>query len=144
MNNEEPAAVAGPDRRTLVRDMAVLQVKLIVDGLRDFLLVPISIAAGIVSLLKAGKEPGTEFYDLLRFGRRSERLINLFAAADRARAREDDEETLPDIDQMVARVETFVVDEYNNGGITAQAKERLDRVLASVRRRAARPPENGS
>jgi len=60
------------DRQTLVRDIAVLQVKLVVDGLRDFILVPISMIAGIISLVKIGKEPATEFYDLLKMGRRSE------------------------------------------------------------------------
>ena len=36
------------DRWTLIRDVAVLQVKLIVDGLRDFILVPISLVAGLI------------------------------------------------------------------------------------------------
>ena len=31
------------DRRTLIRDVSVLQAKLIVDGLRDLILVPLSI-----------------------------------------------------------------------------------------------------
>ena len=125
----------GPDRRTLIRDVAVLQVKLIVDGFRDFILVPVSIAAGLVSLLKGGHRPGTEFYDLLRYGRRSERMINLFGAAERVHGPADDEGPLPDIDDIVTRVETFVVDEYRSGGITAQAKERFDQVVSAARRR---------
>ncbi len=130
---------ATPDRWTLTRDIAVLQVKLVVDGLRDFLLVPVSLAAGILSLLKGGEHPGTEFYDLLRYGRRSERLINLFGAASRVHGPAADEESLPDIDDMVAKVETFVVDEYRTGGITAQAKEHFDQVLRSVRRMGLTP-----
>ena len=127
----EPTLVV-PDRWTLIRDMGVLQVKLIVDGLRDFLLVPVSIATGIVSLLKGGERPGPEFYELLRYGRRTERLINLFGAAERVYGPAE-EETLPDIDQMVAKVETFVVDEYKSGGITAQAKEQIDKMLDTMR-----------
>lgn len=126
---------AVPNRWTLIRDIAVLQVKLVVDGLRDFLLVPVSMAAGIYSLLTGGDKPGTEFYDLLRYGRRSERIINLFGAADRVHDSKADESSLPDIDDMVAKVETFVVDEYRKGGITAQAKEHIDQVLNSVRRK---------
>jgi hypothetical protein len=122
-----------PDRWELVRDIAVLQVKLIVDGLRDFLLVPVSIFAGIYSLLSGGERPGTEFYELLHFGRRSERMINLFGAADRVQG-QDDDGPLPDIDDMVAKVENFVVDEYRKGGMTAQAKDRIDNVLDSLRR----------
>ena len=41
-----------PDRWTLIRDILVLQLKLVVDGMRDFILVPISLIVGIASLLK--------------------------------------------------------------------------------------------
>ena len=37
-------------RLDLVRDIAVFQAKLIVDGLRDLMLVPASLIAGIMSL----------------------------------------------------------------------------------------------
>lgn len=126
-----------PDRWTLIRDLLVLQFKLVVDGLRDFVLVPVSLATGAYSLLKGGKRPGTEFYDLLRYGRQSDRVINLFGAADRIHDPGNDDEALPDIDEFVSRMETFVVDEYRRGGITAQAKERIDRALDAVNRRAA-------
>ena len=60
-----------PPAWTLIRDVAVLQVKLIVDGLRDLILVPTSLIAGIVSLSKTkdGK-PGPEFYSLVSAGKR--------------------------------------------------------------------------
>ena len=122
-----------PYRWELIRDILVLQVKLIVDGLRDFLLVPVSLVVGLVSLVRGGDRPGTEFYDLLRYGRRTERLINLFGAADRVQGATEDAETIPDIDTMVTRVERFLVDEYKKGGITAQAKDHMDQVLDSVR-----------
>ena len=130
---QEPEA---PDRWTLIRDIAVLQVKLVVDGLRDFLLVPISLVTGIVSLLRGGDTPGTDFYDLLRLGRRSERWINLFGAADRVKGKRGEDEAFGggDIDDMVARVESFIVDEYRKGGVTAQAKDRLDKALDSLTR----------
>ena len=55
-----------PDRWTLIRDIAVFQFKLFVDGVRDLVLVPVSLVLGLVSLLKGGDRVGTEFYDLLR------------------------------------------------------------------------------
>ena len=128
------------DRRTLVRDIAILQVKLVVDGLRDFILVPVSLVAGIVSLVKSGDEPATEFYDLLKMGRRSERWINLFGAAERVHgpANEDDQLLPEDIDALVSRVESFVVDEYKKGGVTKQAKDQVDRALNTLHKRASR------
>ena len=131
------------DRWTLIRDVAVLQVKLVVDGLRDFILVPVSIGAGIVSLLRSEDGPGTEFYDLLRAARRSERAINLFGAAERVHGPPANDKPLPDIDDLVSRVEVFVVDEYRNGGISAQAKEHVDQILKTMRHRGSgyRPPD---
>lgn len=128
-----------PDRWTLIRDILVLQVKLVVDGLRDVILVPISLLIGIISLLKAGNSSGSEFYELLRVGRRSERWINLFGAAERAYgpAITDDRFPAEDIDELVSRVESFVVDEYRQGGVTRQVKDQLDRALNSLHKLAS-------
>lgn len=139
--NKEPKAAAGNPRVELVRDVLVFQVKLLVDGLRDLLLVPVSIAAGLMSLIHKGPRPGPQFYDLLRVGRKSEHWINLFAAADRQpgsdgmAGRRPSGNGQPDIDELVARVESFIVQEYRNGEITGQARQRLDRALESLRAR---------
>ena len=129
-----------PDRWTLIRDVAVFQVKLLFDGFRDLLLLPISLIAGFASLIKGGRNPSSDFYDLLRVGRRSERWINLFGAASHLHGPPSDEDRFPveDVDEMVSRVESYVVDEYRRGGVTAQAKERLDKALDLVHKKAQR------
>lgn len=119
----------------LIRDVAVLQVKLLVDGFRDLLLLPAALVAGAVSLLSGGDgRPGPQFYRLLALGKRSERWINLFGALDDApeAPAPDSVATAPDIDDIVSRLESFVVDEYKRGGVTRQAKERIDRALAAL------------
>jgi len=140
MSNENETNAAG-GRWALIRDVAVFQVKLIVDGLRDLVLVPVSLVAGFISLLKGGAGPGPEFYDLLRFGRRSERWINLFGAANQVHGPESQDDQFPadDMDEIVSRLESFVVDEYNKGGVTAQAKQRLDQALNRLSRRQKKP-----
>ncbi len=140
IESEEVEKLDGPDRWTLIRDVAVFQIKLLFDGFRDLLLLPISLIAGIVSLVKGGREPSSEFYDLLRIGRRSERWINLFGAASHLHGPPSDEDRFPveDVDEMVSRVESYVVDEYRRGGVTAQAKERLDKALDLLHRKARR------
>jgi len=123
---------------TLIRDIAVLHVKLIVDGLRDLILVPASLVAGIVSLVKTtdGK-PGPQFYLLVSAGKQSERWINLFGAIRNAPPEVVDENPFgeADMDDIVLRIESFVVDEYKRGGVTAQAKERIDKAMQAMRRR---------
>lgn len=145
MEAERTEIETGNDRWVLIRDVLVFQGKLLVDGFRDLALVPMSLAAGVVSLIRKGPSPGPEFYDLLRMAQRSERWINLFGAvekphagradseADRTDARDDTAATTADLDTLVARVENFLVEEYRKGGITAQAKARMDAALVSLR-----------
>ena len=141
---QEESQLPSDDRQsgrwTLIRDIGVLQLKLIVDGLHDLVLVPISLVAGVVSLAKSGRGGGTEFYDLLRLGRKSERWINLFGAADNSPSVEDEdvEFSNADIDGLVSRVESFVIDEYRKGGVTKQAKVGLDKAIDSLHKFAAR------
>lgn len=126
------------DRWTLVRDIGVLQVKLIVDGLRDLLLVPASLIAGLMSLLSNDlARPGPYFYQLLDLGKQSERWINLFGALQNAPADLRQVEPFPkaDMDELVGRLETFMIDEHKRGGITAQAKNRFDTALNAFRQK---------
>lgn len=136
MNEAPRLETPAEERWTLIRDIGVLQVKLLVDGLRDLLLVPASLVAGLVSLLSASDgKPGLQFYRLLGFGKQTERWINLFGAIDNSPEQLDQQPFgEADIDDLVGRVESFVIDEYRNGGVTAQAKERLDKALKSIRR----------
>ena len=93
-----------------------------------------------MSLAKSGRGGGTEFHDLLRLGRKSERWINLFGAADNSPSVEDEdvEFSNADIDGLVSRVESFVIDEYRKGGVTKQAKVGLDKAIDSLHKFAAR------
>ncbi len=132
------------DNRTLIRDVIVFQFKLVADGLRDVALVPLSIAAGIVSLLSTrdGK-PGPHFYSLLGVGRQSDHWINLFGALRNAPEDLDVPEPFPDadLDVVVGHIEAFVVDEEKRGGMTAQARERFEKALRSFQdRRDAHTP----
>lgn len=141
MTEDSEKVPVGPDRWTLIRDVAVLQVKLIIDGLRDFLLVPASLVAGIVSLVRSHDgRPGPEFYRLLAFGKQTERSINLFSAYEHSPESMAEREGFSDmsVDQIVGRVESFVVDEYKRGGMTAQARDRIDRALDAIQRRRKR------
>lgn len=126
-----------PDRWTLIRDLFVFQAKLLVDGLRDLLLVPAALVAGIWSLV-AGKEdrPGPQFYRLIGLGKQSERWIDLFKAYENApgEVRREHEFAVSNMDELVGRFESFVVDEYERGGVTAQAKERIDKALDAIQR----------
>jgi len=127
----------GPDRWTLIRDLVVLQLKLVVDGLRDLVLVPASIVAAVWSLASGTRDrPGPQFYQLIGLGRESERWIDLFKAYDHAPQELRDEHAfgVRNMDELVSRFESFIVEEYRRGGVTAQAKDRIDKALDAIQR----------
>ena len=126
-----------PDRWTLIRDLFVFQAKLLVDGLRDLLLVPASLVAGIWSLVSGEYDrPGPQFYRLVSLGKQSELWIDLFKAYENApeEVRREHEFAVKNMDELVDKFESFVVDEYERGGVTAQAKERIDKALDAIQR----------
>ena len=143
MNAPQKKPFVTTDNWTLIRDVGVLQVKLLVDGFRDLLLLPASLIAGMISLLnsKDGK-PGSHFYQLIAVGKQSEGWINLFGALRNAPrgVRSNVNFGNADIDDIVSRVETFVIDEYQRGGVTRQARDRLNSALDALQRnRRAKP-----
>ena len=145
MNEQPRKPLVNADNWTLIRDTGVLQVKLLIDGLRDLILLPASLIAAIVSLVasKDGK-PGPHFYQLIALGKQSEGWINLFGALRNA---PEDVDTgvnfgTADIDDIVSRVETFVVDEYQRGGVTRQARDRLNQALDALQRGRKEKPED--
>jgi len=128
---------------SLVRDLAVLQVKLIVDGFRDLVLLPASIVAAIVSFSHSKNGvPGPQFYRLLVVGKQSEHWIDLFGALRNAPADLNRADTIDvvNLDDIVGNVEKFLVDEYQRGGVTAQAKARIDAALKAMRRKGKKGP----
>lgn len=121
-----------PSKRQLLRDALVFQVKLIVDGIRDFVLIPVSLIATVLSLLKSGDKAGSEFYDVVAFGKETEDRINLFGAAANVRPRPND---LPsgDLDQMIDRVERYVSTELS-GERFNQARDKMEDLVDRLRR----------
>lgn len=68
------------NRVEVLRDVAIFQLKLIVDGLRDLLLIPSAAVIGLYSAIVSPR-PGEPFYRLLRAGQATERWIDLFGDA---------------------------------------------------------------
>jgi len=118
-------------RLQLIWDVLLFQFKLIADGLRDVLLSPISIIAGILGLVAGGDDPHQYFRRLLAMGRRSEVWINLFGGHRGGTS-----------DELVDPVRRRVFDEaqanpwINRAG--TQLNQRLDRVNSGQQRQPER------
>jgi hypothetical protein len=136
MASETTVAAAKHDRSIVIRDMLVFQFKLVVDGLLDVVLLPLSLIVGSVSIIGNRPKQRSEFYELLRFGRRTERWINLFGAAERRLEPGTDVDNNPagDLDDVVSRVETFLVEECRKRGVTVPTRQSIDAALKALRR----------
>ncbi len=133
--NETEAPPEPPRRIDMLRDMLVFQAKLAVDGLLDFVLIPASMGAGIVSLLARGEDRDA-FYRVVDAGSRADRWINLFGVRHRAGrsdqpVSEEDEEA--GMDAVVRRVEDYLLREYQEGRLPGPARGAIDRVVARLR-----------
>ncbi|PCI75660.1 MAG: hypothetical protein COB20_12385 [SAR86 cluster bacterium] len=61
-----------------LRKFGVFQLKLYIDAFRDILLSALSLGAFIIDLIQQNDGPDSYFEKVLRFGRRTEKSINLF------------------------------------------------------------------
>jgi len=76
-------------QRVVIRDLMIFQLKLLLDGMKDFVLAPVSITAAALDLLFPGPRVGHRFYFIVRLAERFDEWLNLFGAADRADAGSD-------------------------------------------------------
>ncbi|MEM9173020.1 MAG: hypothetical protein AAGA84_09980 [Pseudomonadota bacterium] len=123
---------AGVDKGTLIRDAIVFQLKLVIDGVRDLVLIPVSFVGALVSLVHPGRNAGKTFYDIVAFGRETEKQINLFEAANRILP-ESERTTPSELDGLVDQVEGYMKREYNSARFSA-ARERIDALMQRMER----------
>lgn len=112
------------DRWQTLKDVLLFQGKLLVDGLRDLLLSPVSIAAAMIDLIVPGDDKGRRFYAVVRFGRRTENWINLFGAADR----HDPGVDAKGIDALVDELEAVIRNPKRREDVRAKAQVLLRRL----------------
>ncbi|GAK45899.1 conserved protein [Tepidicaulis marinus] len=123
---------AADARWILLRDLFVFQGKLLLDGVRDLLLSPLSFIAAAIDLLSGPRS--RNFYELLEMGRRSEHWINLFGAANP----EPPAEGARSADDLADQIEALVKRQYEKGGITANAKSAIDKALDALQKKTRR------
>jgi hypothetical protein len=128
-------------RWELMRDVVVLQAKLILEGIRDVALGPIAILAGVLGALRSeDSERARYFHSVLRAGYRFDDWINLYGPLGRL-SDEQRREMLPSPDKRVdayfEKIERVLVEQYEKGGITRSAKDKIDALLDGSQRKAS-------
>jgi hypothetical protein len=118
-------------RKGLLRTVVIFQFKLFVDGLRDVILVPVSIIAAALDLLSGAPSTSGNFASVMNMGRRSERYIDLFG--ERKNNVPGDPDVEPGLDDLLSMVENQVRERYRTEGPGGSAQQAVDSLRKAVR-----------
>ena len=116
------------ERWRFLRDVLVFQLKMLLDNIRDFALMPITLVAAGIDLISKGEREGALFYKVLRWGSHSEKVIDVYSAI------EGENSALAinpnyTVDGVIARLEGVLVRECEKGGTAASIKAAMDRAI---------------
>jgi hypothetical protein len=118
------------ERWKFFRDVLVFQLKMLLDNVRDFALMPVSLGAALIDLIFKGNRHGSLFYQVLRWGAHSEEVINVYSAIKtQERPRVNPKYT---VDAVIARLEGVLVRECEKGGTAASVKAAMDRAIDQI------------
>jgi hypothetical protein len=117
------------ERWKFIRDVIVFQIKLLLDNLRDLVLMPVALAAAIIDLLVRGEREGTLFYKVLRWGAHSEEVIDVYSAIEHHERGAFKVSKAFTVDGVIARLEGVVAREVEKGGTAASIKTAMDRAI---------------
>src|SRR4029453_18996962 len=115
------------ERWKFFRDVLVFQLKMLLDNVRDFALMPVSLVAALLDLIFKGKRQGSLFCQVLRWGAHSEEVINVYSAI-QAHERPEVNPNYT-VDAVIARLEGVLVRECEKGGTAASVKAAMDGAL---------------
>jgi len=116
-------------RGELIRNSVVFQLKLMADGFRDLILLPVSLIATLIGLLRGGDEPEREFLRVIDVGRDSEEWINLFGNHEPP----ENATAVASIDALFSKVEKTLKEQYLAAGTSAKAQAEIDEALQAAR-----------
>src|SRR5438477_9948782 len=127
------------DHWKFLRDVLVFQLKMLLDNVRDFALMPVSLVAALIDLIFKGKRHGSLFYQVLRWGAHSEEVINVYSAIEaHERPRVNPNYT---VDAVIARLEAVLVRECEKGGTAASIKAAMDRAIDQIQIETSGPSD---
>jgi hypothetical protein len=115
---------------TFLRDVLVFEFKMLLDNVRDFALMPVSLIAAVIDLIFKGERQGSLFYQVLKWGAHSEEVIDVYSAIEtHERPGVNPNYT---VDAVIARLEGVLVREVEKGGTAASIKTAMDRAIDQI------------
>lgn len=117
--------------RPLVRAVAVLQLKLLLNAGRDLVLIPVALVAAALDLALLKTQPPRYFRATLNLGERSDRWIDVWSDPQDERATQRE-----NVDALLARVEEAVRDPQSGARRARVLKRWAERQIARAHKRA--------
>jgi hypothetical protein len=122
-----------PDARwKFMRDVVVFQIKMLLDNLRDLVLMPVSLVAALIDLVFRGEREGALFYKVLRWGAHSEEVIDVYSAIEHHPRGDFKVSPGYTVDGVIARLESVLKREVEKGGTAASVKAAIDRAIGQL------------
>lgn len=128
----KPLQTNRDERWKFLRDVLVFQIKMLLDNVRDFALMPIALVAALIDLVFRGEREGALFYKVLRWGSHSEAVIDVYSAIEHHEKGDFRVSRDYTVDGVIARLEGVLVREYEKGGTAASIKAAMDRAIDQV------------
>src|SRR5436309_14310608 len=119
------------ERWKFLRDVLVFQLKMFLDNVRDFALMPVSLVAAVIDLIFKGERQGSLFYQVLKWGAHSEQVIDVYSAIEKHHQPEINPNYT--VDAVIARLEGVLVRECEKGGTAASIKAAMDRAIDQIK-----------
>ena len=120
------------ERWKFLRDFVVFQVKMLLDNVRDLVLMPVALGAALLDLILKGDREGARFYKVLRWGWHSEKVIDVYSAIEHEEPGEFQIGRDYTVDGVIARLEGVVTREVEKGGTAATIKSAMDRAIDQI------------
>jgi hypothetical protein len=132
------------DRWKFLRDVLVFQLKMFLDNLRDFALMPVSLVAALIDLIVKGQREGALFYKVLQWGAHSEEVIDVYSAIESHERSSLVINPNYTVDAVIARLEGVLVHECEKGGTAASIKAAMDRTFDQLHKETSGPRDRAT
>jgi hypothetical protein len=127
-----PPRTKSDGRWKFFRDVVVFQLKMLLDNLRDIVLMPVALGAAVIDLLYRGEREGALFYRVLRWGWHSEKVIDVYSAIENDPSGDFEIGRAYTVDGVIAHLENAVSREVEKGGTVASIKSAMDRAIDQI------------
>ncbi len=116
---------------TLIKEVAILQVKVLLGAARDLALGPTAIVAAFIDLVLMKQQEPQYFRMVLRFGEKSDRWIDVWSGG-----RHPEQDPRENVDALIARVEDVVRDPEMGARQARVLRRWAERQVKRAKRRA--------